>query len=328
MISTIASPVENLLSRLEGVRRCTSGWSAKCPAHEDRLASLSISTGDDGRALVRCHAGCSAQQIVLKLGMQMRDLFAPSEKYNGNHNGNGNGNRRKLGPILKTYDYRNAEGELVHQTTRHAPKDFSQRRPDGKGGWIWSLRDIQPILYRIPDLLAAFEDRPDDWVLITEGEKDVDRAWENGFIATCNAMGAGKWREGYSETLRGRRCCIVSDRDEPGRMHARKVAASLTGKAREVRVIECPGDGVKDLSDWFDAGGTKEALLELVNTAPTWVPAEVPAEDQQSLQPRAERASDDRATELANAEQLHRLYGHKLLYHNDRGEFFVWVGTH
>jgi len=40
-----------------GLRQTGSGWSARCPAHEDRQASLSIAEGEDGRVLLKCHAG-------------------------------------------------------------------------------------------------------------------------------------------------------------------------------------------------------------------------------------------------------------------------------
>jgi len=40
-------------------------------------------------------------------------------------------------------------------------------------------------------------------VLIVEGEKDVEAARKLGLVATCNSGGAGKWRDEYSEMLRG-----------------------------------------------------------------------------------------------------------------------------
>jgi len=52
------TPLELLLSKLPGVRKSGSGWSARCPAHDDRHASLSVSSSDDGRVLLHCHAGC------------------------------------------------------------------------------------------------------------------------------------------------------------------------------------------------------------------------------------------------------------------------------
>ena len=58
------TPVQALLENLPGARRAGNGWSARCPVHDDRRASLSVSEGDDGRALVKCHAGCPAEAVV------------------------------------------------------------------------------------------------------------------------------------------------------------------------------------------------------------------------------------------------------------------------
>jgi hypothetical protein len=67
-------PVENLVSRLHA-KRSGKGWMAHCPAHEDDKPSLSISEGADGRALVKCHAGCPLEAVLSALGMKHRDLF-------------------------------------------------------------------------------------------------------------------------------------------------------------------------------------------------------------------------------------------------------------
>jgi hypothetical protein len=80
----MSPPVENLVSRLQA-KRSGKGWIAKCPAHEDHNPSLSISEGADGRALIKCHAGCDTESILAAAGMTQRDLFPathrqPSEK--------------------------------------------------------------------------------------------------------------------------------------------------------------------------------------------------------------------------------------------------------
>lgn len=67
--------IESLLCRLERVRRSGRGWIAQCPAHEDRIASLSIASGDDGRALLHCFAGCGAGDVVAAMGLSLADLF-------------------------------------------------------------------------------------------------------------------------------------------------------------------------------------------------------------------------------------------------------------
>lgn len=73
------APLENLLARLDRVRKSPKGWTAKCPgpnhARGDRWPSLSIAVGDDDRVLLHCFVGCTADQITRALGIELRDLF-------------------------------------------------------------------------------------------------------------------------------------------------------------------------------------------------------------------------------------------------------------
>lgn len=177
---------------------------------------------------------------------------------------------RRRGKIVATYDYTDEFGKLLFQAVRFEPKNFSQRRPDGKGGWIWNLQGITPVLYRLPELEEALaHERP---ICIVEGEKDVERLRTHGFAATCNPMGAGKWRDEYAQRLSGADVIIIPDNDKAGRDHGEEVARSLHA-AKRVRWLVLPGLGEKgDASDWFAAGGDREALDELIAAAPDWRP--------------------------------------------------------
>jgi energy-coupling factor transporter ATP-binding protein EcfA2 len=164
--------------------------------------------------------------------------------------------------LVATYDYVDELGKLLFQVVRFQPKKFAQRQPDGKGGWLWSLKGVRRVLYRLPEVVKA------ELALVVEGEKDAVALARLGLIATTCPMGAGKWQPEYSETLRSKHVVILPDNDEPGREHARQVAASLHGVAASVKMVELPGLPDKgDLSDWLNAGGTKEELLRLVEAA-------------------------------------------------------------
>ena len=69
------TPTERLVDSLEAggfnPRRNGSGWAARCPAHDDRVPSLSINEGVDGRALIHCHAGCETAAVVEALGLTL-----------------------------------------------------------------------------------------------------------------------------------------------------------------------------------------------------------------------------------------------------------------
>ena len=107
-----------------------------------------------------------------------------------------------------------------------------------------------------------------DSVIVLEGEKDADSTRDLGFTAACNPGGAGKWRPEYSEVLRGKRVAIIADADRAGIDHAHRVATSLVGIAQSVRLIETLPHAAKDSTEWGEKGGTREALLQLVETTP------------------------------------------------------------
>lgn len=252
------------------------GWSARCPAHQDSNPSLSVSEGADGRTLLRCHAGCDVKAICEALDVKLADLFAQPLKTR--QTGTGAPRAR----LVACYPYTDENGTLLFEVCRFEPKDFRQRRPDptAPSGWNWSVKGVRRVLFRLPEVLAAVrEGRP---VFIAEGERDVESLVAAGFEATTNAGGASKWLDTYSDALAGGGAIVLPDRDEPGRRHAAQVAASLHGKARTVRVVQLPGElngrPVKDVSDWFAAGGTPEQLRALADAAPEWQPAADPAD--------------------------------------------------
>jgi hypothetical protein len=165
----------------------------------------------------------------------------------------------KKGREVAAYDYRDEQGQLLFQCVRFEPKDFSQRRPDGRGGWIANLRGVRRVLYRLPQIIAA------NSVLVAEGERDVHSLEGLGFVATCNPMGAGKWRGEFSEILRGKAIAIFGDNDEAGRRHVEQVVQSLSGKASSIRVVPIPVG--KDVSDWIAAGATHAMIDAAIQSA-------------------------------------------------------------
>ena len=147
------------------------------------------------------------------------------------------------------------------------------------------------MLYRLPELLEA---DTAEWVIYCEGEKDAEALAALGFVATTNAMGAGKWRAEYADPLRGRRVCVPIDNDADGEKHGRVVGSGLHGIAAEVRVLRLPGlPAGGDVSDWLDAGGTADKLAQLIADAPAWEPgADAGPSDARSAEPAGVLASD------------------------------------
>ena len=244
--------VNELLVRLERVRRNGKGWTARCPAHDDRNPSLSISE-ERGKILLCCHAGCSSEAICAAVGITMSDLFAQNES---------------TPRFVETYPYTDEKANLLYEVVRYSPKTFRQRRPDECGGWIWNLKTVRRVPYRLPDVLCA------DGIIICEGEKDCDTASKMGLVATCNPGGAGKWDPKFGEFMRDKPVVVIADADAPGLAHAHDVARSLIGVAAEVKLIEAL-PLAKDLTEYREKGGTPERLLQIFEETPVLTVADV-----------------------------------------------------
>lgn len=208
--------------------------------------------------------------------------------------------------VIATYDYRAEDGGLLFQVQRFEPKKFVQRRPAGDG-WEYKVQGTRQVPYRLPELVAA---PLSSTIYIVEGEKDADRLAALGLVATCNAGGAGKWKSCHSEHLKDRTVILIPDNDDAGRAHVQKVAKSLKGIAAHVRIMELTGLPEKgDVSDWLDAGGTREQL--------TATPTVSPAKEQDAGDDEEEkkRSQTDMLVEFAST--------HFELLHDKNGDVYA-----
>jgi hypothetical protein len=272
------------LRELPGFRQTGKDqYEARCPGHQDRKASLSISIGNDGRLLLHCHAGCDLNHVLQSAGLETKDLFPV------------NGNVYNLRDVSKsrivaTYDYATPDGQLSYQVVRYEPKDFRQRRPDGRGGWIWKIDGLKRLPYNLPELLNS------DYPLVVEGEKDVNNLRKIGMVATCNPGGALKWTAELDQYFRSdQHVTILPDNDKPGQDHAELVATHLHGKVASVKILGLNGLPEKgDVSDWLrgrDPTAAAEELCRLSEAAPEWKPKE---KDNRTSVHQFEQMADDR----------------------------------
>lgn len=252
-----------------------------------------MSDSHDGKVLVNCHAGCGQRAVIAAL--RERGLWPRQDSDRGL-----NQSREVV-----AYNYVDQAGALVFQSVRLQPKDFRFRRPNGNGGWIHNLTGVRRVPYNLPPAIAASQ--RGDRVYVVEGEKDADALVARGLVATTNPGGAGKWRAEYGEHLRGAQVVVLPDKDDVGRAHAQNVARSLHGAAKTVRVIELPGDAVKDASDFLSAGGTKADLERIADEALEWTPVGEPKNDELRVANVTQRPSQSlRLVELcADVELFH-----------------------
>lgn len=209
--------------------------------------------------VLKCQAGCDTRDVIARVGIRPRDLFYDAET-----------KTTERPQVVAVYEYPGGVQKL-----RRSDKSFTWRRPDGKGGWTYNRQGVPHALY-IAGTLANI-------VAVTEGEKDADNLHRLGFDAASGADGAGpgKWRQEYTEQLRGRTVIIFPDNDAVGKAYAEETAAALHGVAARVRLCdlstvwpEIPEHG--DVSDLISKFGDEEAcglIADLAANTPDWTPA-------------------------------------------------------
>jgi hypothetical protein len=187
-----------------------------CNQHDDSRPSLRIHPEKKVWKCDPCQRGGTPYSLMAHLAgcdpADKRAVLKWRDAHGLGHNSqNTNGNR---GPttsrIVAEYDDHDETGRLCFQTVRYEPKHFLQRRPDGKGEWIWKLAGVRRVLYRLPELLHAAT-----VYIIVEGEKDVDNlrrlgASQPAILAAEDHLPAGgdsllgaKPKAGKSTTARG-----------------------------------------------------------------------------------------------------------------------------
>lgn len=247
--------VHDILRRLQGVKGGGGQWSARCPAHDDKRQSLSISQGKDGQVLLKCHAGCTVESITSALGIEVKDLFQHQEQ---------------RPHVVATYTYPTGAQKL-----RYSDKHFSWRHPDGKGGWEYNRKGVPHSLYVAGDLSGV--------VCACEGEKDADNLHKLGYDAVSGEDGAGpgKWRKEYTEQLKGRPVVIFQGNDQVGKEYAQETAVALSKVCPLVKVLDLariwssiPEHGdVSDLIAQFGPEKAVEMITALIDQTPQWTPA-------------------------------------------------------
>jgi hypothetical protein len=261
-------------------------WKARCPAHDDRRASLSIGDGDRG-IVVHCHAGCSQADVLAEL--RRRGLYGA--KPNGaadepprrcprdwhalvpvpDDAPKATFRHRDYGTPSETWTYRDARRRVLFHVARFdlpagggkqiLPRCYGSL--DGKPlRWHWCAAPVPRPLYRL-DQLAK---RPTDPVLLVEGERSTDAAAALLPSHVCVSWpgGTGALVKADWSPLDGRNVTIWPDNDAPGFKAASTIAGILRGKAASVRVVDLPA-GLPtgwDLADDLPEGLDPLALIE------------------------------------------------------------------
>ncbi|MFT7692260.1 MAG: 5S rRNA maturation endonuclease (ribonuclease M5) [Candidatus Latescibacterota bacterium] len=293
-------PIESFINGLDAVRSDGSGFIARCPAHEDTNPSLSISEGEDGRILVKCHAGCTAEKVVSEMGKSMADLFVNEEQPKTPRS-----TRSEPSPIApqvvehlhhqlttehRTYlkEYRKLSDGIIDRYKLGFKEHGHERRlsipiPDEQGVyrdvrlWLppkdrtprsskmlhWRSGYGESRLYPIDQLSA-------DELILCEGELDALAMSSHGISAITATCGASTWPDSLSPAFSGKEVTILMDHDDAGRRGAEKRALNLLRYGVQVKVATWPKDrdDAWDLTDELREHGL-ESLQQILSESTT-----------------------------------------------------------
>lgn len=282
---------------------------ALCPFHKDETPSLSIEC-ETGKFF--CHA-CKATGNAFTMAKKLGIPYTAVPGYDPHYTKPSASDSK---PVLqKTYEYTDEHGNCLFQVCRYFPKAFKQRRPDGKGGWVYNMQGARRVLYNLPQILKA------PLVLFVEGEKDADELTQLGYTATTSPMGAGKWKSEYAQFFVNKTVIILPDNDAPGLQHAEQIATEVA-KVATVRIVKLPKSLGKggDISDFLTKYG-KEIFHELILSP-------VPETLSSALDAQHIPFHKLPLTDYGNAIALARLYGSRLRYDFAKKQWMIWQQSH
>jgi hypothetical protein len=303
---TVPPEYQHIFALFSKVKECRNYWKICCPGHNDVHPSATVRIGREG-LLFKCFSQhCTFRQIMAGLATRAgRPLCC--KPWNGERDGGQKPTRRiKPMAITKVYPYQDEGGEILYEKCRIEPgaggrkKDFMSRRPNPEYDsrrklgeeWIWNLEGCRRVLYGLPDLVEALKGQealPQEkrrMVVLTEGEKDCETAWDMGFVATTGDGGARNLHMTETDALAGSNVVIPFDRDlpddrtktVPGLEHALQAVNILSAKGCRVQLLRLPG-GPGDFTDWvgtFPAEGRPDAvraeIRRLLRASPAWTP--------------------------------------------------------
>ena len=258
---------DEILTHFQIQKRYGDKAQARCPCHDDKQASLTITKGRRS-ALIHCHAGCNFEDIIQVVGLKKQDLYFEERPPGSSWRAYVEGREHKR--IEAVYNYvSSSNGEYTFTKIRMQDKRMiygvlcNGRFTYGLGGkHRKDLKSVYGDLKALNKVIA--EGKP---IFIPEGEKDVDTLTKRGYTALTYG-GSGDWQSEFATLFKGAEVYILADNDEPGRKVANTILTDLKGIAKSAKVIvPVPDISKADISDYFAAGHSNEDFERLIHSA-------------------------------------------------------------
>jgi hypothetical protein len=271
---------EEVARHLGGATKTSNGFDCRCPAHDDKKASLSLSDAED-KLLFKCHAGCEQGEIAQALKdmgfvlssrtvdrqepppkPEKPSVFRPSEKIEP--------------PTIENcsipgsipshlHHYFDEHGHIINAVARYEKNGVKTFLPWSWNGSRWVTKQFPAGERPLYGLHKAAKN-PSATIIITEGEKAADAlqgAIGDGYVVMTWSGGASAVESADWSPIAGREIIIWGDADEPGKKAAEKVAQIHKGKSRILK-IDASHEKGWDAADAVAQGWAKDKLLAFV----------------------------------------------------------------
>lgn len=265
---------QGFISHFDVKQKTGNRYKCKCPCHEDKKASLSITDAGD-KPLIKCFAGCDTFDILAAVGLEKADLFYgqqkddyQEERWKTYAEGRISGQEGHTVHITRRYDHINLQGRYVCSKLRCEPKTFRWAVIDDTGFVKLSLprqKKDMPSFYcaSYTGFKGAIQDGKT--VYYCEGCKDVDALYKHGYMA-LSCGGSGDWNSEIAKAFNGAKKVIVfADNDDAGKKLSSQVCRDIRNYCDDVQVfVPTPDIPKGDISDFIGIYGVR-GLKQIAN---------------------------------------------------------------
>ena len=261
---------QQIATTLGNAKKVGNGYLASCPVphhgqgNGDKNPSLSVTDGEDGNILFKCHGGCDQHTVFNAIkDMGLLPALPDRPEYLSNV--------RPIMPAIPVLEHEwfyTDENEIPlfvkqrFKTFDAKGKTYKTLRIMADGSRVGKLGDCRIVPYRLTEVQQAVT--AGKVVYIAEGEKAVDALCSLGVTATTSHAGAGGWNSDLNQYFAGANVVVVPDNDTAGWSYATKIVESLLPVVKSIRVTDLGLETLKADAYEFvhQLGGTKEALAD------------------------------------------------------------------
>lgn len=265
--------IRELSNKVQGVRMSGDGFYAKCPAHDDSQASLSVQMGTRG-IVMKCHAGCTLEALCMAMSISAEELFADHRERTSEAK-KGASPKTVAAAIAATIDYelRGISGavEAVHRRIEYedGTKTFHWVTATGQSG-LGGKKAADLPLY-LTHLMPTYN--REEPVFVVEGEKKAHALLELGLQVVATSCGANNQpTKEVLAVLRGYRVVLWPDNDDVGVQHMQRVSHVLTNINTVYGMIDPVRTGLGPKQDCADlveslrtAGANDETIIKRID---------------------------------------------------------------